>query len=353
MSVSVFDHPWLAALLGDEEVARHFSVEAELRAMLEFEVALAMAEAELGIVPMEAAQAIAAVALSFQPDLPALSAATLRDGVVVPEWVAQLRRAVGTPHGSHVHFAATSQDVIDTSLISRLKPVLDILATRLADLDVRLADLARDHGGLPLMGRTRMQRALPIAWADKIAAWRAPLMRTHKRLQELKPRLLVVQFGGPVGTLEKLGDKGPSVAAALASRLDLAVPAGSWHNARDNLVDFAGWLSLLTGSLGKIGADIALMAQSEIAEVTVLGGGRSSAMAHKENPVLAETLVTLARFNATQVSGMYHALVHEQERSGSAWTLEWLVLPQMVAAAGAALARSLALLDTLRISAKH
>jgi 3-carboxy-cis,cis-muconate cycloisomerase len=352
MSVSVFDHPWLSSLLGDEEIAHYFTVDAELRAMLEFEVALAMAEAELGIIPMEAAQAIAATALTFAPDIPALAAATLRDGAVVPEWVAQFRRAVGSPHGSHVHFAATSQDVIDSSLISRLKPVLDILAARLGELDMHLADLARDHGALSLMGRTRMQRALPISWADKIASWRAPLMRTHKRLQELKPRLLVVQFGGPVGTLDKLGDKAPSVAAALASRLDLAVPAGAWHNARDNLAEFAGWLSLLTGSLGKIGADIALMAQGEIAEVTVTGAGRSSAMPHKENPVLAETLVTLARFNASQLSAMHHTLVHEQERSGAAWTLEWMILPQMVVAAGGALSRGLALLQALRINAK-
>lgn len=353
MSVSVFDHPWLSALLGDEEVARYFSAEAELRGMLEFEVALAMAEAELGIIPMESAQAIAAAALEFKPDLEALAVGTARDGVAVPEWIGQLRRAVGEPHGRHVHFGSTSQDVLDTGLILRVKPVLEILAARLNAFDLRLADLARDHGALPLMGRTRMQRALAITWADKIAAWRAPLTRDHKRLQELKPRLLVVQFGGPVGTLEKLGDKGPSVAAALASRLDLAVPPGSWHNARDTLAELAGWLSLLTGGLGKIGQDVVLMAQNEIAEVTVRGGGRSSAMPHKANPVLAETLVALARFNATQLSGMHHALVHEQERSGTAWTLEWMILPSMVVAAGAALARGLALLDALQITAKH
>jgi 3-carboxy-cis,cis-muconate cycloisomerase len=353
MSISVFDHPWLSALLGDEEVARYFGAEAELRAMLEFEVALARAEAELGIIPMESGQAIAAAGLEFEPDLEALAAGTARDGVAVPEWIGQLRRAVGEPHGKHVHFGSTSQDVLDTSLILRLKPVLEILAARLNAFDLRLADLARDHGALPLMGRTRMQRALAITWADKIAAWRAPLTRDHKRLQELKPRLLVVQFGGPVGTLEKLGDKGPSVAAALASRLDLAVPPGSWHNARDTLAELAGWLSLLTGGLGKIGQDVILMAQNEIAEVTVRGGGHSSAMPHKENPVLAETLVALARFNATQLSGMHHALVHEQERSGSAWTLEWMLLPPMVVAAGAALARGLELLDALQITAKH
>lgn len=352
MSVSVFDHPWLAALLGDEEIARHFSAEAELRAMLEFEVALAMAEAELGIIPMESAQAIAAAALTFQPDLPALAKGTARDGMVVPEWVRQLRQVVGTPHGVYVHFGSTSQDALDTSLILRLRPVLGILAARLNAFDSRLAALAADHGSIAAMARTRMQRALPITWADRIAAWRAPLTRHQKRLQELTPRLLVVQFGGPVGTLDKFGDKGPSVAAALASRLDLAVPAISWHSARDTPTELASWLSLLTGSLGKIGQDVALMAQNEIADVTVTGAGQSSAMHHKQNPVLAEILVTLARFNATQVSAMHHALVHEQERSGAAWTLEWMVLPQMIVAAGASLARGLALLDALRINAE-
>src|SRR5262245_18954622 len=145
MSVSDFDHPWLSALLGDEEVARYFSAATELRAMLEFEVALAMAQGELGIIPMESAQAIAAAAISFQPDAGELAPGTARDAMVVPNWVGQLRQAVGEPHGKHLHYGSTSQDVIDTGLILRLKPVLDILAARLNAFDVRLADLARDH----------------------------------------------------------------------------------------------------------------------------------------------------------------------------------------------------------------
>src|SRR5262245_15672612 len=115
MSVSAFDHPWLSALLGDEEIARQFTVEAELRAMLEFEVALAMAEAETGFIPTEAAHAIATAALTFEPDLRALAAGVARDGMVVPDWVRQLREAVGA-HGNHVHLGSTSQDVLDTSL---------------------------------------------------------------------------------------------------------------------------------------------------------------------------------------------------------------------------------------------
>jgi 3-carboxy-cis,cis-muconate cycloisomerase len=352
MSVSVFDHPWLSGLLGDAEIAPHLAADAELRGMLAFEVALAKTEAELGIIPAEAASAISRAARSFKPDLAALAQGTARDGMVVPEWVNQLRRAVSAPHDMHLHFGATSQDLLDTSLVLRLTPILEILEARIGALDALLSEIARKHGTSPLMGRTRMQRALPITWGDKIESWRAPLPRHRMRLRELKPRLLVVQFGGPVGTLEKLGDKGPAVLAALARELSLGVPAGSWHTARDNLAELASWLSLLAGALGKIGQDIALLAQNELGDVTVAGGGRSSAMPHKSNPVLAEVLVTLARYNATQLSAMHQALVHEQERSGTAWTLEWMVLPPMVVATGAALSRAIALLNALQINAK-
>ena len=345
MSVSVFDHPWLSALLGDEEIARFFDVGSELRAMLDFETALAAAQAEAGIIPNAAAEAIARAAPRYQPDMDALAAGTLRDGMVVPNWVEQLRRHIGPPHDQHLHFGSTSQDVLDTSLVLRLKSALALLAQRLEDVDARLAALTQQYGKQPAMARTRMQRALPIAWADRIAAWREPLRRHLERLTELKPRVLVLQFGGPVGTLDKFGDHGRALAKALGRRLDLPAPELCWQNARDNLAELANWLSLVTGSLGKIGQDIAMLAQNEIGEIVLAEAGKSSAMHHKNNPVAAEILVTLARFNAAQVAAMHQALVHEQERSGSAWTLEWMILPQMVVATGAALTRALDLLD--------
>jgi 3-carboxy-cis,cis-muconate cycloisomerase len=348
MSISVFEHPWLGALLGDDEIARHFSSEAELASMLRFEVALARAESDLGLIPAAAADAIAQAAAKFRPDITALAAGTRRDGMVVPDWIDQLRRQVGEPHGQHVHFGSTSQDVLDTSLVLRLRPVLDILAERLTAIEAQLDALKQKHGKQPTMARTRMQRALPIAWGDRIAAWRTPFMRHQLRLAELRPRLLVLQFGGPVGTFDRFGDRGPALAAALGRALDLPVPDLSWHSARDNLAELAGWLSLVTGSLGKIGQDVAMLAQDEIGEVT-LPGGRSSAMHHKNNPVAPEILVTLARFNATQLSAMHQALVHEQERSGAAWTLEWMILPQMATTTAAALVHATTLVEKMHI----
>jgi 3-carboxy-cis,cis-muconate cycloisomerase len=342
MTVSPLDSPILSALLGDDEVAGYFSVEADIGAMLDFESALARAQGSAGVIPAAAAARIAAVCDEFSPDVASLADGAARDGVVAPALVKLLRAKVGAPHDTHVHRGATSQDVVDTSLVLRLKPVLDLFETRLRALIGSLRALETTQGAVRLMGRTRMQRALPIHAADKLRGWREPLERHILRLDELRPRLLVVQFGGPVGVRGDLDDRGAAIVAELARLLRLR-PGPCWHVERDALAELASWTSLVAGALGKIGADIAIMAQNEIGEVKLADGGGSSAMPHKSNPVRAEALVALARFNAALVGGHHQALVHENERSGAAWTLEWLVLPQMVVVAAAALRHAAAL----------
>jgi 3-carboxy-cis,cis-muconate cycloisomerase len=335
MAVSPFDHQLLSALVGDEETERAFSIEAELAAMLAFERALAEAEADEGIIEQQAAIAIGAALDAFAPDMNRLRAAVARDGMAVPDLVRQIRLGTAGQFREKVHFGATSQDVIDTALILRLKPLVERYDQLLAELIDRLAALEARFGERQLTGVTRMQPAIPIRVADRIAAWRRPLERHRGRLVERSGRLLAVQFGGAAGTFEKLGDKAAAVRKRLAERLGLA-DAPQWHSQRDNLADFANWLSLVTGSLGKFGEDVALMALQG-GEIKLSGGGGSSAMPQKRNPVAAETLVALARFNAVQIGGMHQALVHEHERSGAAWTLEWLLLPQMVVATAGAL----------------
>ena len=350
MTFSAQDHPIGGALLGDAELGRFFSFEADLAAMLAFERELAGAQAALGLVPPEASAAIAAACDAFVPDIAGLAAGIARDGVIAPTLVARLRAAVGAPHEKHVHKGATSQDVIDTSLTLRLTGVCDLVDARLTALAATLDELTARDGEIPLMGRTRMQRALPIHARDKIRAWRAPLERHRQRLAALRPRLLVVQFGGAVGTRGGLEGMGDAVAAELARRLGLE-NAPCWHVERDAIGEFAAWLSLVCGSLGKIGQDIVLMAQNEIGEVRLAGGGGSSAMPHKSNPVGAETLVTLARYAAGLAGTLHQGLVAENERSGAAWTLEWLTLPPLAGAAGAALRHALALCGGLRFVA--
>jgi 3-carboxy-cis,cis-muconate cycloisomerase len=345
MSFSPFDHPILSGLLGDDEMAALFSAEAELAAMLHFEVALARAQAEAGLIPDAAAVAIAKMLVTFRPDITALRAATAIDGVSVPELLRQLRHEIGEDAAECLHIGATSQDVIDGALMMRLKPALAIIEQRLSALIAGLDDLAARHGSGPLMGHTRMQAALPITAGDRIASWVEPCRRNLARLRAITEAGLPIQLGGPVGNLAELGEAGPRIRALCAAELGL-VDAQQWHSQRDALAEIANTLSLTTGSIGKLGQDVALMAQA--GTIDLAGGGGSSAMPHKHNPVAAEVLVTLARFNATQLAGMHHALVHEQERSGAVWTLEWMLLPQMVCATAASLRHAAALVGDIR-----
>ncbi|AHG49970.1 3-carboxy-cis,cis-muconate cycloisomerase (plasmid) [Rhizobium leguminosarum bv. trifolii CB782] len=332
MTASPFDHPFLSGLLGDDEIAPYFSAEADIRAMLSFEAALAKAEAGHGFIPAEAARRIAEICAGFSPDLASLQSATARDGVVVPDLVKQLRAAVGEEAANSLHLGATSQDVIDTSLMIRLKAITFLFAGRLSTIAAGLDGLDRQFGGNRLMGHTRMQAAIPITVSDRLDAWRAPLITYRDRLTEQN---FPVQFGGAAGTLDKLGAQGPAIRASLAQELGLT-DITQWQSGRLPIADIAGLFSSISGSLGKIGQDIALLAQMGH-EIEIAGGGTSSAMAHKQNPVAAEVLVSLARFTATVLSGIHQSLVHEQERSGAAWTLEWLLLPQMTMATAASL----------------
>lgn len=346
MSISPFDHPFLSGLIGDEEAAKWFSVENDIAAMLSFESALAEAEAAENIIENVTAEAIAKACKAFTPDIVALKSAVATDGVVVPEFIRQLRETIPHEYRASLHFGATSQDVIDTSLMIRLKPVLERVDTGSSDILARLDRLDKAFGNNGLMGHTRMQAAIPITVHDRIEAWRGPLLRHSQRLDALKQNFPVIQFGGAAGTLDKLGDKGPAVRKRMADILGLH-DAPQWQNQRDIVTQFADFLSQISGFLGKIGQDLSLLAQGAD-EISLSGGGKSSAMPHKQNPVLAELLVSLARFNATQISGMHHALIHEQERSGAAWTLEWMILPSMATATVTSVRTALALLDSIK-----
>lgn len=349
MSASPFEHPYLSALLGDEEVAGLFSAEAELDCMIAFEEALAAAEAEEGVIPADAGEAISSRLEQIPLDMEALSRATARDGVVVPELVRQLRKGIGEPYGQWVHYGATSQDVIDTSLALRLKRLAKVLAKRIDVLVDELDRLEARDGKVQVMAHTRMQAAIPVTASRKILSWRDPLVRHRARLDASVGEVALLQFGGAAGTLDKLGKESVPIIRRMAERLGLEAPMRARHSERDGIVFFASVLSALTGSLGKLGQDVALMAQTEVGEARLASGGGSSAMPHKSNPVGAEVLVTLARFNATLVAGMHQAMVHENERSGAAWTLEWMLLPQICVATGAALATASRLVEGLEI----
>ncbi|MCA0995082.1 3-carboxy-cis,cis-muconate cycloisomerase [Alloyangia pacifica] len=347
MSASVFDHPWLGGLFADPEMAAIWSADRQMAHMLAFEAAWSRALGACGRADAALAEAAAAKIAAAKIDLSDIRAGMARDGVPVPRLVAQLKEIVGCDLAVAVHKGATSQDVVDSALALTLKESSALLAERLATLEAALIELDARRGTTPLMGRTRMQAATEITVSDRLRPWHQPLAAHLDRLTELSPRVERVQIGGASGDRKALGTDAQAVVDHVAAALDLASADSAWHAMRGGVAEYAGLLSLITGTLGKIGQDICLMAQQGLDEIKLSGGGGSSAMPHKQNPVSAELLVTLARFNAVQLSGMHQAMIHEQERSGAAWALEWMILPQMAQATASALATATSLVSKI------
>lgn len=348
MAALTLDSALYGRLLGDEEFGQILSDAAEIGAMIRAEMALAAVQTRLGIIPRAAGEALVAALETVLIDPGALAQAVRRDGVVVPALVAALREQVPAEAAEWLHWGATSQDIADIALVLRLGQLLDIIEMRIDTLIGALGRLAILHRETICLARTRTQAAAPTLFGLRVANWLAPLLRHRRRLGDMRPRLLVVQFGGAVGTLAALGDRGVEVMDALADELGLArgVP---WHKGRDGIVEFGGVLAGLCGSLGMIGADLAQLAQSDVGEIAFAGAGGSSTMPQKQNPVLAEALVALARFSAGQVAGLHQTAIHPNERDGAAWTLEWLSLPPLIHTAGAALAHAEAAIAALQV----
>ena len=353
MSISPFDSRLFAALFSDSGMAGLFSDEAAIAAMLNVEVALAKVQAGNGIIPQVAYRQIADGLSDFAPDPVGLSQGTADFGVPVPALLNAARTVIGKDGQHFLHWGPTSQDIVDTALVLRLGKAINRLEERIDALLSTIQDLAKTHARTLMVARARWQQAIPTTLGYKANLWIEPMRRHLVRLSQIKPRLLVLSLGGAAGTLAAMGDKGPDVAAQLAAELNLYLPKTPWHSQRDGVAEFAGWLSMLTGSLGKIGQDLLLMAQSEVAEVRFSSGGGSSTMPQKSNPVGAEVLVTLSRLNAGLLGIMHQAQIQEHERGGSGWMLEWMTLPQMVMAAAGALKHAERLFSTIDVDVRR
>ena len=318
MTVSPFDSAIYRELLQDDEAAELFSDTTELRSMIRVEAALAKVQGELGLIPEVSAREIHRVISDAHIDPARLAAATRRDGVPVPALVATLRAAMGlNEHAQYLHWGATSQDIMDTGLMLRLQGICDLVEQRLKILLQALADKADVHAELPMAARTRMQIATPTSFGAVIAAWGSPLLN---HLEVLAAEL-------------KLGDSN-----------------FCWHNDRSRLAEFASLLTRISGSLAKMAEDVILATQPEVAELRLMQGGGSSTMPHKNNPVVAETLVSLFRMSTAMDGLMTQAMLHRQQRDGVAWALEWHALPQICMANAQALALALHLARELRPS---
>lgn len=330
MPASPIDSPMYKDLFFDAEVGKLFTDSAEVRAMMVVEGALAKAQAEFNIIPADSADAIARAAVEVQLDPASLAVETGQSAVPVPALVKAFRTAMQAPeHAQYLHWGATSQDIMDTGLVLRLRQVISIYQGRLGALAVALADLAEAHAKLPMAGRTYGQAATPTSFGAVAAAWGQPLLRHMDRLEQLKPRLLRASLSGAAGTLSVMGDAAANVRSAFARQLGLGDPDASWHSTRDTMAEFSAWMTLVNGTLGKMGEDLILMTQSGLAEVTLSHAGGSSTMPQKSNPVLPALLVALSR-QASGLNGvMQNAVVHRQQRDGAAWLTEWMSLPQL------------------------
>jgi 3-carboxy-cis,cis-muconate cycloisomerase len=350
MAISKIDSKLFAPLFSDGDIATHFSDEQFIRYALEVEAALARVQARLGVIPQDEGERIAAAVSTIQVDMSQLQAGLEKDSVPISDLVRQLRQHVGPDAADFVHWSATTQDIMDTALVLQIRAALNSMENTLHRLVKNLAHLADQHRDTVMAGRTHSQQALPISFGLKVANWLAPLVRHRQRLAEIKPRLLVVQFGGAAGTLAALGQSGLAVQEVLAAELHLAVPPTPWHTQRDSLAELAGWLSLVSGSLAKMAQDIILMAQTEVGEVSESDDrsrGGSSTMPQKSNPIISELIIAAARTNASLLSVMHQALVQEHERATHGWQVEWLTLPPMFALTASALNKALFLSEHL------
>ena len=342
-------------LYGTSEMRAVFSEERRLEAMLAFESALARAEASLGIVPDEAMEAIvAAAARPHDMDRAAIVAGTENVGYPVVPLTKELARLAGPAGAGYVHWGATTQDVMDTSLVLQMRDAFALLEDDLTGLVRALAARAEEHRVTVMAGRTHLQHALPLTFGYKCAIWVAPLCDALVALRAARDGALVVQFGGAVGTLASLGTDGRAVTLALARELGLRAPDAPWHADRARLATCAAAIAVACGSIAKFATDVVLLMQTEVGEVFephAPGRGGSSTMPQKRNPIASEYAIAAARGVRTLLPLVIEAMAGDHERSTGPWQSEEIALPQIFVLASAAFAQARAIAEGLTVDA--
>lgn len=330
-----------------------WSDRAQIQAMLDVEAALA--EAEAGLLPPEAAAAIRRACDAQSFDLDALAkAAGLAGNLAIP-LVKMLTARVAESDleaAKWVHYGATSQDVMDTGLVLQLRGAFGLIEADLSRAMAAAATLAKAHRETPMAGRTWLQQALPITFGLKAAGTLDALMRHADRLREARPRVLALQFGGAAGTLASLGGTGPDIARRLAEQLGLTRPDTPWHGQRDRILEAAALFAGIVATSAKFARDVALMMQTEVAEVlepAAPGRGGSSTMPHKRNPALSAAILGAAGVAPQLLAAVAAGGAGEHERFAGGWQAEWQALPELARLTGGVLARLVELLEGLEV----
>lgn len=348
--MSLFDE-----LFSYEAMKRVLSEESRVQSMLDFEAALARAEARTGMIPEIDARKITEECRAEYFDLFAIGKEAARAGNTAIPLIKMLTELVAKEDKNaarFVHWGATSQDAIDTGCVLQLRRAFELIDLDLSRLSASLGALADKYRETPMVARTWMQHAMPTTFGFVVAGWLEAILRHRQRLAEIRPRVLSLQFGGAVGTLAALAGRGPEVARVLAEELQLSLPLAPWHSHRDRMAEVATTVGLLTGTLGKIARDISLHSQTEVAEVfepADEGRGGSSTMPHKRNPVTCAVVLAAANRVPGLVSTMLTAMPQEEERGLGGWHAEWETLPEIVRLSSGALHHLADLLPALEV----
>ncbi|MDN4981696.1 MULTISPECIES: 3-carboxy-cis,cis-muconate cycloisomerase [unclassified Bradyrhizobium] len=349
--------PLLAPMLSSTAMRAVCDDRSILQNMLDFEAALARAEAATGVIPASAVGPIEAACKAETIDMAALAEAATRSGNLAIPLVKTLTAKVGKADGEaarYVHWGATSQDVIDTATMLTLRAAIDALDADLSRAINGFAALARRHRNTAMVARTWLQHALPMPFGLKAAEYASGLARARCRLRRLRREGLALQFGGAAGTLAALGDKGLAVAERLAQELNLPLPEAPWHTHRDRIAEAASSFAILAGSCGKIARDVSLMMQTDVGEAFEPAGegrGGSSTMPHKRNPVAAASALGCATMAPQLAATIFAAQVQDHERSAGPWHAEWPTLPQLMLVTSGALAAIVDIAEGLDVDA--
>jgi 3-carboxy-cis,cis-muconate cycloisomerase len=356
MTATALDSAIFRDIFTTPEMRDVFSDERRTSYYLEIERALARAQARLGIIPEKAAREIERQCRIENIDLARLKQQTERIGYPILGVVQQIVDLCADGLGEWCHWGATTQDITDTAAIMQIRAALELVEKDMEAIAAALADLSRRYRDTPMAGRSNLQQAVPLTFGFKTAALLAAMQRHRERLAQLRPRILVGEFGGAVGTLASLGGDGLKVQAAMMKELGLGQPDIAWHTVRDRIGEVACFLGLLTGTLGKISMDVKLLMQTEVAEVYEPfheARGSSSTMPQKRNPISCLYIHSTVALVRQHVAALLEAAVADHERSTGPWEIEWISLPEIFLLASGALAQTRDMLAGLEVDAKR
>jgi 3-carboxy-cis,cis-muconate cycloisomerase len=356
MAATAIDSVIFREIFSTEAMRRVFADENRIQRYLDVEAALARAQARLGIIPREAAAEIENHARMDKLDMAKLKKRTQVVGYPVLPVVEQLVALCSGNLGEWAHWGATTQDITDTATVLQIREALSLIDDDLKAISESLANLAQRYRDTPMAGRSNLQQAVPITFGFKMAVLLAAFDRHRVRLQELRPRVLVGEFGGAVGTLASLGSRGLEVQTALFEELSLGQPEIAWHTARDGFAEVGCFLGLVTGTLGKLATDVKLLMQTEVGEVFEpfeQGRGSSSTMPQKRNPIACNFVLACTSVVRQNVAALLEAMVEDHERSTGPWEIEWIALPEIFLLAAGALSQARHMVAGLQVDAKR